>query len=304
MASFSEIRDNLEMIATIKNVASTYQEIANLRMRQIRERVLKNREFFEELLNTYRRIKAAYLLSLKRGWIRQEKTSFRQAEKKEVVIFLSANQFFYGSLILDVWKETQKYLQHNEADLGIVGRVGKYFSESSRPVKKEIFYFDINDVKPEKENLSRIIEFIKNYRKIIICHGRYDKVLSQRPIISEISGKFLFEEKFEKDYLLKEKERRSFIMEKFGFSEDVRPYLFEPSAEAVLDFFETEIIAVLFNQTVLEHQLARYASRVIAMHQATENAKTMEENLSISENKLKRQKINKRQIELFSAIQL
>ncbi len=279
MASIKEIKENLEMITAIKNIAGTYQEIANLRMNQIREKVLKNREFFNELLGTYQRIKSAYFLSLRKGWILEEKTYFRRAEKEKLVLFLSANQFFYGSLVLDIWKETQKYLKKNKADLAIVGRTGKYLAEGTG-LGHKIFYFELNDVKPEKERMGEIIEFIKNYKKIIVFHGRYEKVLVQKPIISDISGRLLFEERLEK----------------------VSPYLFEPSPEKVLEFFENEIIAVLFNQTVLEHQLARYASRVMAMYRATENAKNMAKKLSITENKLKRQKISKKQTELFGNI--
>ncbi len=281
MPTLKEIRENLEMISTIQKIASTYQEIANLRMKQIREKVLKNREFFRELLNTYQRIKSAYLFSLKKGWIKKEKISFRRAEKEKVVLFLSANQFFYGALILDIWKEARKYLENNKADLAVIGRTGKYLAESSGFGHK-MFYFELNDVKPEEKRIGEILEFIKNYKKIIVFHGRYEKVLSQKPVMGEISGELPFEEKFEKAH----------------------PYLFEPSPEAVLEFFETEIIAVLFNQTILEHQLARYASRVMAMYQATENAKNLRQKLSIVENKLKRQTLNKKQIELFASVKL
>jgi F-type H+-transporting ATPase subunit gamma len=281
MPTLKEIKENLEMISIIKNIASTYQEIANLRMKQIREKVLKNRELFRELFNTYQRIKSDYLSSLKKGRIRKEKISFRRPKKEKVIVFSSANQFFYGALILDTWKEVQKYLEKNKADLAVVGRIGKYLAEGSGFGHK-MFYFELNDVKPEEARIGKILEFIKNYKKIIVFHGRYEKVLSQKPVMNEISGKLPFEEKFEK----------------------VHPYLFEPSPEAVLEFFETEIIAALFNQTILEHQLARYASRVMAMYQATENAKNSRQKLSIVENKLKRQKLNKKQIELFGSVKL
>jgi len=281
MSTLKEIRKNLEMVSTIKNVAITYQEIANLKMKQIREKVLKNRETFRELLDTYQRIKSAYLFSLKKGWIKKEKISFRRAEKESVVVFLSANQFFYGALILDIWKEIQKYLKNNKADLAIVGKTGKYLAEGNGFGHK-MFYFELNDTSPEEEKIERILEFIKNYKKIVIFHGRYEKVLSQKPIMSEISGKLPHGEEVEK----------------------AQSYLFEPSPEAVLEFFETEIIVVLFSQTILEHQLARYASRVMAMYQATENTKKLERKLSIVENKLKRQRLNKKQIELFSSVGL
>ena len=281
MSTLKEIKENLEMISIIKNVASTYQDIANLRMKQIRGKVLKNRELFRELFNTYQRIKSDYFSSLKKGWIRKEKISFRQPKKEKVIVFSSANQFFYGALILDTWKEVQKYLEKNKTDLVVIGRIGKYLAEVSGFGHK-MFYFELNDVKPEEIRIGEILNFIKNYKKIIVFHGRYEKVLSQKPVMEEISGKLPSEKKFE----------------------NVHPYLFEPSPETVLEFFETEIIAALFNQTILEHQLARYASRLMAMYQATENAKNLKQKLSIVENKLKRQKLNKKQIELFSNVKL
>lgn len=278
MATLKETKENLEMIATIKNIASTYQEIANLRMQQIREKVLKNREFFTELLSTYQKIKTAYLFSLKKGWIKKEKISFRQPEKEKTVVFLSANQFFYGSLILDIWKKTREYLKKGEADLIVVGRTGKYLAENEG-LGHKIFYFEIDDVSPKQMEIEKIIEFLKKYKKVIVFHGKYEKALSQIPAISEISGELPFEKKIQ----------------------NAKNYLFEPSPEAILEFFETEIIAVLFNQTVLEHQLSRYASRVMAMYQTTENAKKLNQKLETFENKLKRQKLNKKQIELFSS---
>ena len=278
MPTLKEIKENLEMISTIKNIASTYQEVANLRMQEIRQNVLKNRDFFKELLETYQRIKAAYLFSLKKGWTKEEKTFFRQTKKEKVIIFFSANQFFYGPLILEIWREVQRYLTNNKADLAVVGRTGKYLAENSGFGHK-MLYFELDDVKPEEEKVREMLEFIKDYKKIMVFHGRYEKVLSQKPAISEISEKLPLEEE--------EKEIH---------------YLFEPSPEAVLAFFETEIIASLFNQTIFEHQLARYASRVMAMYQATENAKNVRKKLSMVKNKLLRQKLNKKQIELFSSI--
>jgi len=279
MSTFKEIEENLEMISAIRNIASTYQDIADLRMKQIREKVLKNRELFKELFNTYQRIKSDYSLFSKNTWSKKEKDSFRKPKKESVIIFSSANQFFYGALILNIWKEIQKYLEKNKTDLIVIGKTGKYLAEENG-LGSKMFYFELDDVKPEEKRIGEVLDFIKNYKKIIVFHGRYEKVLSQKPVMNEISGKLPSGDKIEKVY----------------------SYLFEPSPEAILEFFETEIIAALFNQTILEHQLARYASRVIAMYKATENAKKLKQKLSIVKNKLKRQKINKKQIEIFSVV--
>lgn len=279
MPTLKEIDENLEMISTIKNIAGTYQEIANLRMRQIREKVLKNRKFFEELANTYQRIKSAYLLSFKKR--EAEKRGFRFRKKKgTVVVYFSANKFFYGTLTSDIWAKILDFLKRERADLAVVGRMGKYLAEGSGFGHK-MFYFELDDVRPEEEKIKGILEFIEDYKRIIVFHGRYETALFQRPVKNEISTGLPFKK-----------------------VENVKSYLFEPSPEAVLEFFETEIIATLFNQCILEHQLAKHAARVMAMYRATENAKNSEQRLRSIKNKLERQNLNKKQIEFFSSLKL
>ncbi|NCO80493.1 hypothetical protein GW869_01825, partial [bacterium] len=85
---------------------------------------------------------------------------------------------------------------------------------------------------------------------------------------------------------------------------EVKSYLFEPPLEAILEFFETELMSAFFNQTLLEHRLSRYATRMVAMYQATENAEKIREKLETEQKKLERQLLNKKQIEVFSGFQL
>jgi len=278
MAILKEIEKDLKTVSIIKTISDTYHQIANLRMNQIREKVLRTRYFFNELLNIYQRVKIAYLFSQKKKG--NKEIFFRQTEKEKVLIFLSANEFFYGSLILDIWKKMEKYLAEEKTDLVVIGRTGKYLAERSGWGQK-MFYFELDDVEPEKERMEGIFEFIKKYKKIFVFHGVYEKIISQKPKITEISG-----------WLSAEKKSK---IEK-------KSYLFEPSLEEILDFFETEILAILFSQTVFEHQLAKLAARVIAMYNANEKSKEVENSLNILKNKIKREKDNKKQIEYFSGL--
>jgi F-type H+-transporting ATPase subunit gamma len=290
MPTLKKIEEDLESVSTIKNIVQSYQEIANLRMNLIREKVLKNRKFFVELSSVYQRTKAAYLLSIKKGWIKEKKIPVHQPKKEKVIILLSANKFFYGPLILNIWQETQVRLRaelkakqkKNNIDLAVIGKVGKYLAEQDN-LGFKMFYFELDDENPEPKQIKKIIEFVKSYKKIFVSHGKYDTVLRQSVVISDISGGLPSPKKGPRV---------------------IKNYLFEPSPEAILEFFEREIIATLFNQTLLEHQLARYASRMIAMHQATENAKESQKKLKLLEAKLQKQIINKKQIEIFGNINI
>ena len=132
----------------------------------------------------------------------------------------------------------------------VVGRVGKSLAENYR-LGHKIFYFELNDEKPEEEIIKEIIEFVKRYEKIIVFHGKFETILNQNPAITDVSGGVSPGER----------------------TDEIKNYLFEPSPEAVLEFFETEIVGNLFSQTILEHSLAKYTARMMAMYQATENIK-------------------------------
>jgi len=282
MLILKEIKENLKALSNIETITRAYQEIANLRMNEIRQTVLSNREFIEELSRVYTLAKKAYLVLLKvGGGAMKKEESFIKRSRGKVAVFLSCNKPFYGTLILDIWQEIQGDLKEKGGDLVAVGRTGKYLAETSGRGLKKMFYFELDDEKPERERVKEIIEFLKNYEEIIIFHGRFHTVLSQKVVQTNISGITLEKELGE-----------------------VKSYLFEPPLEAVLEFFETELLSAFFNQALLEHRLSRYATRMVAMYQATENAEKTREKLEIEQKKLERQLLNKKQVELFSGFQL
>lgn len=289
MPTFKEIKEDLERIKIISALTSALQEIAQIRMNEVRGNVLRNRIFLEELSKVYIRAKLAYFAQekLKRMGIFKKKNisldeiSVLKKRGNLLLIFLSANQPFYGALIYNIWSVVSDFLKKEVADLAVVGKMGEGLVNVFAPSQK-YFYFDLNDDKPRPEEIKKIVEFAKSYKRVIVFHGKYESILKQKVAVSEISGVLPTPEKIEK----------------------ARHYLFEPSGKDILEFFETEIFASLFNQTVLEHQLAKFAARVIAMYQATEKAKKMERELIVKQIKLQKELMNKKQINLFSGFQL
>ena len=280
MESLKKLKEQSEIISAIENITLVFQEIAHAKMMEIRREVLKTREFLEELARVYYLIKKSYLFYFKKGLLKKKKNIYFIGKKKgTALIFLSANEFFYGSLILDIWAKVYDFWKKNKGHLIIVGRLGKYLAENQK-LGHKMFYFELNDQNPEEENIKKIIEFVKKYEKILVFHGKFETILKQVPKITDISGSISFEEK------------------------EVKNYLFEPSPETVLEFFETEIVATLFNQTILEHSLAKNTARMIAMYQASQNIKNLQKNLETQKKIINWLLFDKKQIEIFSGFKL
>ncbi|MEX0621374.1 MAG: FoF1 ATP synthase subunit gamma [Candidatus Woykebacteria bacterium] len=287
MSSRNELKADLEAVSAIKSITSVYQEIASFRMKQLRGRVDAVREFLEGISTVYNHAKSAYIAAVKSRSPKErenlwKRLSFIRRNGKKVNVLLSANEHLYGTLILDVWSHYLKDLKRGDADAAVVGSIGKYLL-SNEQTKVMANYFSLDDDKPKPEEVKKIIDHITSYEQVVIYHGQMVTVLHQIPVRSEISGGVSFEVT----------DQRS-----------ARRYLFEPSPEKIMEFFETEIMAALFNQTILEHQLSRFAARMVAMDQATENAQEEVKKIEKQILRLRRRVMNRKQLEVFAGFSL
>jgi len=194
-----------------------------------------------------------------------------------VLVFISANQNLYGDLVFKVFQNFVSDVKKTQSDALVVGSVGKDLVEREN-LNSRVEYFDLADYKPDLAKIQEITEIINKYEKITVYYGEFMSLLSQVPIKTDISGGVTLT----------------------SGSASVKDFIFEPSPKAVLEFFETQIIANLFHQKVYEAQLARFAARLISMNQASEKA-TLKLN-KLNEDYLKFQKYlrNKKQLATFS----
>lgn len=74
-------------------------------------------------------------------------------------------------------------------------------------------------------------------------------------------------------------------------SETTRDYIFEPDAPTVLEAVLPRYIEVVLYQTVLESIASEHSARMVAMRNATDNAKELVEELDLSYNKARQAQI-------------
>jgi F-type H+-transporting ATPase subunit gamma len=70
-------------------------------------------------------------------------------------------------------------------------------------------------------------------------------------------------------------------------------YIFEPSPEAVLNELLPRYVEVLLYQAILEGQASEHSARMVAMRNASENAKEVQRELSLSYNKARQAQITR-----------
>lgn len=300
------IQSEIDFTKTFRFIVQAYEEIAVMKMRKVRDSVLATREYLSRLSEVFLELKKAKELKKKQEALvnklkskkpslapikseRQEGKEKFTSEKlaKTVSILLSANTTLYGDLIERIFKLFIKNTSQDDSDLIIVGRVGKRLYDEQLN-KKRYLYFELPDVEVRLESLKPVIYHMVKYQKIMVYYGKFESVVTQKEIVSNITGDqpFVFNPELKKE------------------PSPQTQYLFEPSLEVILAFFEDLISSSLFRQTVHETQLARWASRIMSMETAQVNIKSQIKKLRLSSLRIQKQDQNRKQLERLAGISL
>lgn len=269
-----QIKEELSIVGTLKDLCLSYEEISVMKMRKIRSFVLQTREFYSNLSQVYYNVKRSYKDTIE---ILEKKRRFKKAlpvnlsnklqkffhksqnttqtntpgQKEAIAVLLSANTKLHGSIIDEIFKLFAQAVISDDSDIMIVGKLGRDFYNSlPAPVGgRNYLYFEVPDFQFDLEDLKAIVYHLRQYKKITVFYGQYETMMKQIATYTNVTGDIADQTESQTE----EKKDR---------------FIFEPSLPSVLDFFESQIFSTLFKQTMHESELARFASRIQAMERA------------------------------------
>ena len=290
MVTKKAIVKEIDFLVTLKTILETYEEIAATRMARIRSSALGSRTFLLEINAIFQQVKSSYKAAIEllmKKKVRQgaekdpTKLTFVKRNGKTLYVFVSANTGLYGDIIKKTYDVFIDNLKKTPGDVVIIGKLGVEIFKTDK-VSIPYTYFDFPDNKIDNSILKKIIEHIIQYEKVLVFYEQFNTVISQSPIVTNISGDPLPWEK--------------------GGPE--AKYFFEPSLQKIMEFFEKEIFGSIFQQTIFESELAKFASRMVSLDYATDNTKDRLKQVTIERNRIKHQEDNKRQLEKFASMKL
>ncbi|KKR80570.1 MAG: ATP synthase gamma chain [Candidatus Daviesbacteria bacterium GW2011_GWA1_41_61] len=243
MSTIKQINQVLEDSNSLKLVAQAYSEIAAIKLQKIRKGIEKNRNFFQEISEIFHVVRVA---AMRQG------IKIATKRRGTLSILLTSNYHFYGSLETQLVEffilNTTKF----KTDRIVVGKTGGEFLQTMgyfHPYQPFIFKDDL----PMVEELRKMVISLTGYQQILVYYSRMQSVLIQEPHVVDIV-------QAPPEHYLK--------VSKLGSLS----YIFEPEIDKMVEFFNTQITQLLFEQTFLESELARTAARLTSMDQAQGNA--------------------------------
>lgn len=261
---------DIDYLADLGKVVKAYEEIAAFRMRNIKERVLKNRQFVNELNDVFYSVKISY-----QKMVEKYKASGKRKNGKTARVFLSSNTGLYGDMVQRVFGLFLSDFKKSSSDVIIIGRLGKSLFESSH-LSTNFIYFELPDKEMVLEEIKKMVDFLIPYETVIVYYGLFKNIIMQEAVSTNVSG----------DIQLEPEKKQP-----------TRKLIFEPSVPQILDFFESEIFSSLLMHVIFESQLAKFSSRMSALEQANENIRRETAFARIEAAMYKKRFLDKKQLE-------
>jgi len=258
----AEIRDE----ETLHDLASTFSEVSAAKLGVLRGKFEENQDFFREVSDLYRLVKAST-------------NAPEIASRGTLAIAMTTNNRFYGVINLEVMKKFLNETREGVDERLVVGKIGITHLESigyKLPFKKMVFKKDV----PLVADLEELLRLAQPFKKVLLYYPQFKTIYTQLPAVMDIAYS------------------PTPALEK-TVAENPK-FIFEPELPQIVEFFETQIRAILLKRVLLEMELSVTASRLQAMSRAKEHARKMLKQRRLELAKMTQNQINARLLESLS----
>ena len=284
-ANTRDIRRRIKSVKNTSQITKAMQLVAASKMRKAQMRALCGRPYAEEL--------AKILAALGKAGGSDELHPLlqeRKEVKRELVIVISTDKGLCGALNTNLLRELNRF-DAAKTTFVAVGRKGaQYLGRLKRDLAaefelKEAFTF----LECKQASKFAIEKFLSgDVDKVTVAYTDFKSTLRQEPTLKVI----LPVQNFDIDDLHGQKTE---------VAASSTEYLFEPSAGGVLEHLVPHYVHFAVYQMVLESRASEHSARMVAMKNATDNAKQLIKDLTLEYNKIRQAGITTELLEITTA---
>jgi len=286
MANTQDIRRRIKSIRNTSQITKALQMVAASKMRKAQMLALAGRPY-SSLMNRV-------LVSL------QERTDpklhpllQKREVKKELVIVLSTDKGLAGALNTNLFREAVKF----EADKTFYVTSGSKARQFVFRAQRELMAdFPLKDAPSfvDAKSISRfaVEKFLSGeVDKVSVLYTHFINTINQKAVVQTLLpiSRFDLPQASAADKAAT------------GTADPMLGYVFEPSSEAVLDVMLPYYLHFQIYQMVLDARASEHSSRMVAMKNATDNAKQFIKDLTLEYNKMRQASITTELLEISTA---
>jgi F-type H+-transporting ATPase subunit gamma len=286
MANTQDIRRRIKSIRNTSQITKALQMVAASKMRKAQMAALAGRPY-SNLMNRV-------LVSLQQRTDSKLHPLLQVREvKRELVVILSTDKGLAGALNTNLFREAIKF----EADKTIYVTSGAKARQFIVRTRRELIAdFPLKDAPAftETKEISKfcVEKFLSGeVDRVSVLYTHFINTINQKPVVQTLLPISRFDLP----------QATAATVSPDGNKDPMLGYEFEPTAEAVLDVMLPYYLHYQIYQMVLDARASEHSSRMVAMKNATDNAKQFIKDLTLEYNKMRQASITTELLEISTA---
>lgn len=290
------LKNRIRSISNTKKITRAMEMVSAAKLKRYQKMVLEGAPYAEGLLQLLKRVSSSGVAAdhpLLGG------NSSGRGEKKKALFVFTSDTGLCGSLNLDLISSAQNFLKSEKESPIIIG-VGKMgvlaLKKSGQTIEKtfiEIKSTEIESTIIEIKNLAAELYLSGRVESVHVTYSHFISATRFKPVTEKLLP---FTVSFDSEPSAQSKNSSTVVT-------DQTDYLMEPSADVLFDKLVPAVFSMRVRQIFLESFVSEQMARMNAMHQATENASELIDELVLARNKARQAAITKELIEIISGSQ-
>ncbi len=286
MANTQDIRRRIKSIRSTAQITKAMQMVAASKMRKAQQHALAGRPY-AGLLN-----KVLVSLRSRTDPLLHPLLQVRPL-RKELVFVISTDKGLAGALNTNLMREVAAYDPEKTVFVSS-GRKARQFIARARRELLADFEFKDSPTILETRTVARFCleKFLAaEVDKVTVLYTHFVNTITQRPVAETLLpiSTFVFGDPGET------------TATEASSGEKMLEYVFEPSAEGVLDFMLPYYVQYQVYQMILDARASEHSARMVAMKNATDNANQFIKDLTLEYNKMRQASITTELLEIATA---
>jgi F-type H+-transporting ATPase subunit gamma len=290
MPSTRDIRRRIKSVKNTAQITKAMQMVAASKMRKAQQNALASRPY-ATLLN-----EILEPLAGSAGELQHPLMEVREV-KKRLVIVVSSDKGLCGGLNSNVMREVAKFDRATTVFVAAGRKGSQFIARTKRDLVAEFTYRD-NPLFSEARAIAKaaVNMFLEGkVDRVDVLYTRFYSTLNLKPEVVQLLP--MAEIKPHSTGIGKEAGAEMHAVDSQGATE----FIYEPSQEDVLSSLLPHSLNFQIFHILLEAKASEQSARMVAMKNATDNAKQLIKDLTLEYNKLRQANITKELLEITSA---
>src|SRR3989338_7475669 len=269
MANTRDLKRRIKSVKNTSQITKAMEMVAATKMKRAQNQALSSRPYSENLSEALARL-------LPKINIEFHPLLSGNKSDKTGVILLSTDKGLVGALNTNLIRSVSTI----SASFYTVGKKGRVFIARTG-----------KDLKADFENTDTI-----SFRQA----KQLAKIITEAYLTGEIGEVYLVYPQFVST-LKQEAKKKKILPIELTEMPEAKEFLFEPNADELLDFILIHQVEEQIYQALLETKASEHSARMVAMKNATDNAKDLVEDLQLNYNQTRQDAITREILEIASA---